>query len=496
MVAARSRRGAGAIGPVLATLALLLAVLPATADAARLYWANLSSTTIGRADLAGTGAVQNFITGASAPSGVATDGSFIYWGNSSGGTIGRANLDGTGANPSFITGASTPGGIAVDAQHIYWANFGGSTIGRANLDGTNVKQDFITGANNPRGVAVDPQHIYWSNVTGGARLSRANLDGTGVESSFINVGATEPAEIAVNAQHIYWANGETGNIGRANRDGSEPNATFISIPAPRNLLGLAIDAQHIYWTNFNLGTIGRANLDGSGVNGSFITGASGPFGLEINSLPHPSATTIACTPVLLALQQIATCTATVADADTMPFPVQPGLIAPTGTVTLSSGAGTFTPAASCLLTPVGLGRSACQVAFVATAAGQATINAAYSGDSTHAAGTGATTLRVKPSNSFTLAKRKLNRRKGTATLTLTVPGPGTLLLKGKKVKKFTKTPKAAGKVKLKVRPKKSIAKTLQEKGSAKVAAAITYSPTGGDPLTKSVRLTLRLNPGH
>jgi len=94
----------------------------ATAGAGRLLWSNFGSATIGRADLAGTGAVQNFITGASQPSGVASDGSFIYWGNSSGGTIGRANLDGTGSDQSFITGAMTPGAIAVDAQHIYWAN--------------------------------------------------------------------------------------------------------------------------------------------------------------------------------------------------------------------------------------------------------------------------------------------------------------------------------------------------------------------------------------
>jgi hypothetical protein len=231
------------------------------------------------------------------------------------------------------------------------------------------------------------------------------------------------------------------------------------------------------------------------VNESFITGASSPFGLEINSLPHAGATTIACTPVLLRLRQIATCTATVADGDTTPFPVAPGLIAPTGTVALSSGAGTFTPAASCLLAPIGLDRSACQFAFIATAAGHATINAAYSGDSAHAAATGATTLRVKPSNTFTLRKRKLNRSSGTATLTLAVPGPGVLRLKGKKVKKFTKAAKAAGKVKLELRPKKRIARVLREKGSAKVSTVITYSPTGGDPRKKTVRLTLRLNPG-
>ena len=35
---------------------------------------------------------------------------FVYWANNGGTTIGRANLDGTGANQSFITGASNPAG--------------------------------------------------------------------------------------------------------------------------------------------------------------------------------------------------------------------------------------------------------------------------------------------------------------------------------------------------------------------------------------------------
>ena len=74
-------------------------------------------------------------------------------------TIGRANLNGSGANESFITGAQDPAGVAVNGSHIYWSNFGslagtGTTIGRANLNGTGVDQHFINAPRNPRGVAV------------------------------------------------------------------------------------------------------------------------------------------------------------------------------------------------------------------------------------------------------------------------------------------------------------------------------------------------------
>src|SRR5438093_1191995 len=55
----------------------------------------------------------------------------IYWTNVGTGTIGRANLGGQNVNQSFITGASAPFGMAVDSSHIYWANAGNKTIGRA-----------------------------------------------------------------------------------------------------------------------------------------------------------------------------------------------------------------------------------------------------------------------------------------------------------------------------------------------------------------------------
>jgi hypothetical protein len=47
----------------------------------------------------------------------------IYWANVNTNTIGRADLDGSNPNQSFITGASEAYGVAVDAEHIYWGNF-------------------------------------------------------------------------------------------------------------------------------------------------------------------------------------------------------------------------------------------------------------------------------------------------------------------------------------------------------------------------------------
>jgi hypothetical protein len=125
---------------------------------------------------------------------------FVYWSNNAASTVGRANLDGTGANQNFITGATDSFGTAVDGQHIYWSSFDdgqGTAIGRANLDGTGVNQNFIAGVGGSDlfGVAVDGQHVYWTN-TGAGAIGRANLDGTGANQNFIT-GASAPTGVAV-----------------------------------------------------------------------------------------------------------------------------------------------------------------------------------------------------------------------------------------------------------------------------------------------------------
>ena len=111
--------------------------------------------------------VTGYVTAASAPAGIIVHRGKIYWANQGlnqgGTTIGRANLDGTGAVQDFITGAHSPAGLVTDGTYLYWANFGGmrgklgTTIGRARLDGSEVSQRFIRGAKTPVGLAVGPR---------------------------------------------------------------------------------------------------------------------------------------------------------------------------------------------------------------------------------------------------------------------------------------------------------------------------------------------------
>jgi len=105
-----------------------------------------------------------------------------------------------------------------------------------------------------------------------------------------------------------------------------------------------------------------------------------------------------------------------------------------------------------------------------------------------------------PSNAFTLGKVKRNKRKGTATIPVTLPGPGTLALTGKglvtqrpaaRAGTAAKTVSAAGTVKLTLKVKKAkLKRKLKKTGKLKVAATITYTPNNGDPAAQTLKTKL------
>ncbi len=111
---------------------------------------------------------------------------------------------------------------------------------------------------------------------------------------------------------------------------------------------------------------------------------------------------------------------------------------------------------------------------------------------------------VRASNQFQFRGVKLNKRRGTATLKVRVTGAGKLRLNGTRtVKKQGKTPRGAATVKLTIRARGKAARKLNRRGSAKVRAKVTFTPTGGLPRTKArwVRLvkkaaTARGGRGH
>jgi hypothetical protein len=104
---------------------------------------------------------------------------------------------------------------------------------------------------------------------------------------------------------------------------------------------------------------------------------------------------------------------------------------------------------------------------------------------------------VEPTNTFTLGAITRNKKKGTATLTANVPNPGELTGSGKGVKAFaagavtSKAIPAPGPAMLLIKAKGKKKRKLNETGKVKLNVAITYTPTGGDPATQSVKVKLK-----
>ncbi len=99
------------------------------------------------------------------------------------------------------------------------------------------------------------------------------------------------------------------------------------------------------------------------------------------------------------------------------------------------------------------------------------------------------------SNRFGFGRAKLNKRRGTAWLPVTVPGPGTLVLSHRGVVNQKQTPTAAGTVYLPVKAKGHKKRLLATgRAKVKVKVAVTYAPTGGTANSKSKTLFLRRTP--
>jgi hypothetical protein len=103
---------------------------------------------------------------------------------------------------------------------------------------------------------------------------------------------------------------------------------------------------------------------------------------------------------------------------------------------------------------------------------------------------------------FSFGKLKRNKKRGTAVLPVTVPGAGTLSLSGRGVAgqqaSTSRAASAGGRavasastVKLMVKGKGKKRKALNKTGKVKLNLAITYTPTGGDPSTKSMKVKLK-----
>jgi hypothetical protein len=99
---------------------------------------------------------------------------------------------------------------------------------------------------------------------------------------------------------------------------------------------------------------------------------------------------------------------------------------------------------------------------------------------------------LQPSNAFTLGEVSRNKKKGTATIKVEAPNPGDLVATGKGVAGQA-SPTGPGSVELTIRAKGTRKKRLNRNGKLTLNAAITFTPSGGDPSTQFTKLKLKKN---
>jgi hypothetical protein len=175
-------------------------------------------------------------------------------------------------------------------------------------------------------------------------------------------------------------------------------------------------------------------------------------------------------------------TASLVNTFPVSIPVQPGDVlgayAPSGAVT-TIVAGTPQDRFLNRSSPLGLGIGE-EAGFVESTGGRVNLSAV-----------------LVPTNTVILGSTALNKKKGTATLSVTLPNPGDLTATGSGVsaasagRAVISKAVGAGPAQLLVKATGKKRKTLNATGKVKLTVAITYTPANGDPATQPVTVKLK-----
>jgi hypothetical protein len=114
--------------------------------------------------------------------------------------------------------------------------------------------------------------------------------------------------------------------------------------------------------------------------------------------------------------------------------------------------------------------------------------------------------KASPSNAISFGRLQRNRRRGTARLTVIVPGPGTLTLAGSglvsqaardaRAAGSTTTSVTGGPVVLLLRAKGRARRKLERSGKVGLSVTVTFAPLGGTPAQATRSIKLRKNLGR
>lgn len=379
-------------------------------------------------------------------------------------------------NPNFGTGLAgigftddLPAGLVVATPNGQSGDCGGTVSAAAGSSSVS-----LSGGSLPAG----SQCTISVNVTGTWGGEKNNSVRVSGGSGLIGNTSTAAVTVTVAArERVYWTNDNA--ISYINLDGSGGGNVTTTTPVYQPQ-GVALDpaAGKVYWANYGTDRISYANLDGSG--GGDLDTSGGAFSV----------------PVLPALLEA---------PRGIGAPALSGGVAPGSHLSCSSGLWADSSASKLYQAPQTLAfqwskdgadiPGATSASFTASAVGAYRCTETATNFAGSASQTSGSSIAV-----FSIGKPKLNKKKGTATLPVDVPGAGTLTLTGKGIAKqrmgrlsgpVAKTVTKAGKVNLTVRPKGKTKKKLKKKGKAKVKLTIGFTPTGGTAGTQAKSVTLK-----
>ena len=90
-----------------------------------------------------------------------------------------------------------------------------------------------------------------------------------------------------------------------------------------------------------------------------------------------------------------------------------------------------------------------------------------------------------------VGKPRLNRKRGTALLPVTVPDGGILTLKGRGVRSLQRRPQGARTLRIPIKARGKAKDLLARTGTARVFAQLKYKPVPGVPATASKAIVLQ-----
>ncbi len=199
----------------------------------------------------------------------------VTWTDRGASAIKRMNFDGTALVTVPVSGAvSSPGtnirGIALDLAggRMFWADNGADRILRANLNGTNATILASLPVGFPADVRLDPagQLVYFCDQQRNL-LQRMTFDGAALATVIDTVNGNQPyfLDFVPAAGKVYWGGFASGNLYRANLDGS---GFETLVTGNNNVRGVCVDPAGgmIYWINRDDKKVHRCALSALPVN--------------------------------------------------------------------------------------------------------------------------------------------------------------------------------------------------------------------------------------